>query len=44
MESFMQNLPPNLLAVIDELDAARKDRDDAWQVPRVEASCCITSL
>lgn len=29
-------LPPRILAVIDDLDALRKSRDDAWQVPRQE--------
>jgi predicted O-methyltransferase YrrM len=27
---------PKIKAVIDELDAARKTRDDHWQIPRVE--------
>jgi predicted O-methyltransferase YrrM len=27
---------PKILAAIDELDAARKTRDDHWQIPRVE--------
>lgn len=28
---------PQLLAVIDEVDALRNTRDDHWQIPRVEA-------
>jgi predicted O-methyltransferase YrrM len=29
-------MPDPILALIDELDALRKSRDDAWQIPRVE--------
>ena len=29
-------IDPQVLAVIDEIDALRKTRDDAWQVPRAE--------
>ena len=32
----MQDLNPRHLAVIDELDRLGRERDDAWQVPRVE--------
>jgi predicted O-methyltransferase YrrM len=27
---------PKILAVIDEIDAYRKSKDDAWQIPRIE--------
>lgn len=29
-------LPPELSAAIEELDALRAQRDDAWQIPRIE--------
>lgn len=32
----MNNLPPAILAAIDEIDSYRKSRDDAWQIPREE--------
>jgi len=32
----MQDLDPRHLSVIDELDRLGRERDDAWQVPRVE--------
>src|SRR5882757_2246324 len=30
------NIPKNALAKIEELDRLGKERDDAWQIPRVE--------
>src|SRR5687768_8016740 len=32
----MQNIDPQILRLIDELDRLRGERDDHWQVPRVE--------
>jgi predicted O-methyltransferase YrrM len=32
----MNNLTQQLAALIDEVDALRKTRDDTWQIPRIE--------